>query len=177
MKLGGLAACLFVLAAACQPVDAQVIARQATPAEDPRQYFDSPMVLELPLPDLRETARSHNLSAGTEIRNFVCDAVTLHHLVIVRGKTRGKGAKAQVPLELTGVVTVGSSRDKEVLVNYSFMKEETAIATFATKRTEVEEERSKAFRVKLRMSEAKLRTLYEGDPEPVLKIMVTVWDE
>lgn len=179
MQMRGLIACLLGFGAigTFLPLSAQVTARQATPAENPKQHFESPMILEIPFPKILDIPKGSLRGIGVNLRNFVCEDTHLAGLSIERGRTRGKGDEAVAHFEFHVTARVGSTRDKEVVLLFTLVSGEQVLFKARSKRFEVEEERSASTQVKFNVPVTKLEESYRREEGPILKIMMSVWDD
>ncbi len=156
------------------PVLAQVTARQGTAPEPDLVRFDSPMVLEVPLKDVRQ------LEPGTErrlpnLRKYVCDGdVSLISLAVEKVVT-GPRKQRGIALAVTGAVFVGDSYDRWVDIGLRLIRGEKAYASGTARSISAEEERATPFRILIPLTDALLDEAFtEGEPK--LELTLTVRD-
>jgi hypothetical protein len=160
--------------AAAAGLEAQVTARQGDAAASPQQEFQSPMILDLPLHDLR------SLPIGTgftfkEVTKFYCEDVVLSQLVIAKNKDRGKPPGLR--LEIRGSVSVRPSYDRWTHLRFELLRGETQIASTVIFRLSTEEGLTTPFRTELKLDAEQVERLYAPGETPVsLRVTVTVAD-
>lgn len=156
---------------------AQVEVRQGDAGEERPNDFTSPMVLELPLPDLSAMSDGAIQQYQDEIRDYFCDDVALRHIQIERRKTTGPEASAQVTFRIRGTLFVRSSHDREVTLEVSIEKDGEPLIETEIREIEAEEKKSKAFKRQFVVPQSRLGTAFSSDPAPVLKITMWVRDD
>lgn len=180
IRMIGICGLLFVslMSAAASSQDSQITARQGSPEQEanPVQEFESPMVLELPLPDLRKFARGYAKTFSQELQGFVCEDSSIAELTVSRGKTSGRGNNAETSIDLEGIVYVRPSYDRLADLELSLVKDDRTIATATIRGINAEEDYRTKFKTRLKLSLQDFEGAFDGKPSPKLKIMMSVMD-
>ena len=145
----------------------QIVVRQGR--EDTSKQFQSPMVIEVPLPDLDEKLRL----VSTDLANYTCDGVSIRALTVARAK-RAKGKIAV--LEFHGFIRVPESFDRQVDVTVALNAGAVTVAKGERLRIDAEEGRGTRVRVSLPVEETLLNGALASDARPTLKITMVVRD-
>lgn len=167
---------VVLLAVARVPASSQVVARQGTPPPPQETHFASPMVLELPLPDIR------SLGPGAarrldEVRNFICDNdVKLLNLTIAKQYT-GPRKDRSLQLLVAGSILVGDSYDRRVDIALRLASGEETVAMQVLRNVSAEEERVTPFRIVVPVDESALAAAYAATPPATVEITLTVRDD
>jgi hypothetical protein len=173
MKL--VTAILFCLAVSPVLLDAQVVARQGSPAESPLQDFKSPMVLDLPLRDFKALPFGSGKDFK-EVRKYYCEDLVLSQLMLVKKEDSHRGKPPGVRIEIRGAASVRPSYDRRTTLRFDVLKGEERLATTQVFHLSTEEGKTTPFRAELRLPSEELERLFaEGEP-PLLRITVTVED-
>lgn len=154
------------------PLQAQVTARQGSAAEE-MQEFESPMLLDLELPNLAllSVGESHTFSG---LRRFVCDDASVPRLLIKKPKQKKRGDKVEFHIE--GTVYVRESHDRFVYLEFRIVQDDQPQAIARVSKLEVEEAEAKSFHTRLLIDREQLEHLFSADAEPKLTILVSVRD-
>ncbi len=151
---------------------AQVVARQG-PAVT--HEFHSPMVLEVPLPNVTRYPIGALKALGSDIPNYRCDDVSLASLTIeVKKRSQRKGNS--LVLEVAGGVQVPSSHDRLVDLTFIARKGDTVIGRASVVNLDAEEGRTTSFRTDITLDEVQLREAFAAEPYPILEMTVAVRD-
>jgi hypothetical protein len=148
---------------------AQVVATQGVASE---QYFESPMVLEVPVglhhPQLWNGESP--FAPKDSVSNFVCDGVSVTSLIVYPGRAK----KGKLPVTLNFALKNRPGHDKLVSLKFEVLRNGKPAGT-AVRVTgvDVEEKRTVPRSAKLQLDEAILREA--GDP-PILRIEVSTID-
>lgn len=168
---------LVVLLAASQvPAASQVVARQGTPPPPKETHFASPMVLELPLPDVRSLGPEAARRLG-EVRDFICDSdVRLLNLTIAKQYT-GPRKDRSLQLLVNGLISVGDSYDRRVDIALRLRSGEETVAMQTLRNVSAEEERLTPFRIVVPVDEAALSAAYAAAQPATIELTLTVRDD
>lgn len=168
---------LVVLLAVAQiPAVSQVVARQGTPPPPQETHYASPMILELPLPDVSSLEPGTTRRLG-EVRDFVCDQhVRLLNLTIGKQYT-GPKKERSLQLLVTGSVLVDDSYDRRVDIALRLKSGEESIAMQTLRNVSAEEERATPFRVVVPVAEPALLAAYSAAQPATLELTLTVRDD
>lgn len=169
---------LLALLIAAIPLSAspQVTARQGTAPPPEVTHFASPMVLDLPLPNVIPIEPGSMLRLGN-VRNFICDDhVTLLNLTVAK-EYKGPRRARSLELVISGTVSVTDSYDRRVDIALRLRSGEETIASQTLRNHSTEEERVTSFRILLPVDESKLVAAYSAEPAPVLELTLTVRDD
>ena len=145
----------------------QIVVRQGS--EDTSKQFQSPMVIEVPLPDLDEKLRL----VSTDLANYTCDGVSIRALTVARAK-RARGTTAV--LEFYGFIRVPESFDRQMDVTVVFKAGAVTVAKGERLRIDAEEGRGTRFRVSLPVEETILNGAMVSGARPTLEITTVVRD-
>lgn len=151
----------------------QVDARQGDPKEERPNDFTSPMVLELPLPNLSELEDREAHRFGDGIKEYYCDDVAIHELRLKRDRRRPKRGGARIFFDLRGKLYVRPSHDREVTLTLALVQGENSLAETVIEDIEAEEKKYKSFKSRLDPRESDLDAAFATEPEPLLRI--TMW--
>ena len=149
------------------PTTGQVAARQGVASQPEIFNFESPMILDLPLPNVG-ALDPHTQMQLPKVRKYVCDAhVQLLDLAIAK---QFKGPKKARSLELvvSGSVFVADSYDRRVDISLRVRSGDDVLASQILRNHKAEEERSTPFRILLPIVESRLLAAYAAEPAPVL---------
>lgn len=150
---------------------AQVTARQGTSG---LIRFDSPMILEMPLPDISRLPVGAVAALTSDIAKYRCDDVSLRFLSIrVRDRPRS-GGTGTMTIEFTGAVHVPPSQDRLVSIGFVAKQAGTTLGSATVKKVDAEEDRVTNYRVILKLDQARLVDAFASDPSPLLEMSVTV---
>ena len=158
------------------PAGGQVAARQgvAPPPED--VSFESPMVLELPLPNVERLQPDSQVKLA-EVRKYVCDKdVRIYNLTLGK-QYKGPRKARSLDLVLSGSVWVEESYDRRVDITLGIKVGEEVLVSRTIRNQEAEERRVTPFRIVVPMDEAKLLAAYAAEPPPSLEVTLTVRDD
>jgi hypothetical protein len=169
-----LAAC--VAAAPISASSPQATARQGTAPPPQEVLFASPMVLELPLPQVTAIEPGSALRLA-DVRKYICDNhVRLLNLTVAK---QYKGPRKARSLELigSGFVSVTDSYDRRIDIALQLRSGEEEIAAQTLRNYSAEEERVTPFRILLPVDESKLEAAYSSENPPLLELILTVRDD
>lgn len=153
-------------------LDAQVNARQGDPSTSPLQQFQSPMVLDLPLPDLGQLSLGKGFTFR-EVPKFYCEDVVVSQLVMTKLKNREK--PGGFSLEFRGFVSVRASYDRWTTLRFDLLRGQKRIATMGIPRMDTEESRTTPFVKDLKLDASQVERLFAPeDSKPSLRVTVTV---
>ena len=170
-----LALSVVALAIAQAPALAQVVARQGTPPPPTETHYASPMILELPLPDVRPLQRGSTLRLA-EVRNYICDShVRLQGLTIAKQYVGPKKARS-LQLILSGSISVSDSYDRLVDITVRIKTGETTMVSHPLRNVSAEEERVTPFRIRVPVAEPRLESAYASTVPPTVELTLTVRD-
>lgn len=151
---------------------AQATARQGDSPSDVVE-FDSPMILELPLPAQKL------LVAGTQVhlanvRRYICDDdVSLLNLRLGKGREE-RGSAGELELVVTGAVLVADSHDRRVDIALRLKSGDEVLASETLRNYSVEEGATRPFRLVLPVQESMLDAAYAAQPKPMFELTLTV---
>ncbi len=163
------------LAAAPIPAPPHVTARQGTAALD-SGLFESPMILDLPLPNL------HPFKPGVtirlpDVRKYICDNnVSLSTLDVTKRYNGPKKAR-QLELIVSGFVSVTDSYDRRVDIKLRLKDGEEILTVGILRNYKAEERRVTPFRLSLLVDESKLQAAYSPGRTPILELTLTVHND
>lgn len=167
---------IMLLAVSQVPASSQVVARQGTPPPPKETHFASPMVLELPLPDIRSLDTDAARRLG-EVRDFICDNdVRLLNLTIAKQYT-GPRKDRSLQLLVTGSISVGDSYDRRVDIALRLRSGDEAVATQTLRNVSAEEERVTPFRIVVPVDESALSVAYAAAEPATVELTLTVRDD
>jgi hypothetical protein len=164
-----------LVAAASMPASPQATARQGT-APSPQEHFESPMILDLPLPNVTSLEPGSQMRLA-DVHKYICDNhVSLLNLMVAK---RYKGPKKARSLELivSGFVSVADSYDRRFDIALQLRSGEERIASQTLRNSSAAEERSTPFRILLPVEESKLVAAYSAEQAPLLELTLTVRDD
>ncbi len=167
----------FVVAVGAAPALPQVTARQGTPPAAPEPEivrFYSPMVLEIPLSDLRSLADGAKRKLPS-VRKYVCDNDVSITTLYVEKVSTGTRKQPGLALEVTGSISVTDSYDRLVDVALRFKNGDQAWASNAIRSLSAEEERVTPFKVVVPTSAAAIEEAFASG-KPTLELTLTVRD-
>lgn len=164
---------IVALALTGSTVSGQISARQG---EKPVQEFESPMILELPLPQVLDFATGYGKTFSKDIESFVCDDTSIVTLTVIRGKSSGRGDKAKILIDFEGQIYVRPSFDRLVDVEFSVLQGENSIGETAAREIDAGEEYKTKFKATLKLPLQDLEEAFAGEMPPILKIVMSVID-
>lgn len=152
-------------------------ARQGVAPPPVERHFESPMILDLPIPDVTVLSGDSTISL-VEVRNFICDQhVSLIGLALAKRYKGPRKARA-MELLLTGSVLVADSYDRRVDLLAKIRDSEYEYSKQILRNHKAEEGRLTPFRIALPVEdEAGLITALESEGAPVLELTLTVRDD
>jgi hypothetical protein len=156
---------------------AQISARQGSTPQPKieSKSFDSPMVLELPVPTLGEIELGKEIAFPLEVRKFLCDQhVSFSSLSL--GKSYFDRREKRLQLTLSGYLTVRESYDRRADVTIQLVQGGKRLATGTTRNINAEEGRTSRFKVVAMIPEATLEEAFAAEPKPTLEITLVVRD-
>jgi hypothetical protein len=170
-----LALSLATLASAAQAQVARqgATVRQGSP--DPAHVFHSPMIIEVPLPDISHISPGQGLTISSDLSQYICDDTSLGKLTVEVKKPRRTETGKQI-LEFPGTVHVAKSRDRLVDVSMAVKQGNLVLATASATNLDVEEEATGSFRIRLAIDELTLHQALASDQHPTLEITLVVRD-
>ncbi|MCB1058516.1 MAG: hypothetical protein KDD11_23680 [Acidobacteria bacterium] len=171
----GLAIAVIALALAPSSL-AQVTARQGEPTQREQTEFHSPMVLEVPLPDLTRLSLGQGMLISRELGRFVCDDANLNGSLWVDLRKPRRGEEGKAVLEFRGSVHVRESYDRLVDLTFRVKGSEEVLGEGVVRKLDVEEERTRPFTARVAVSEEGLRRSLASEPGPTVEITVNVKD-
>jgi hypothetical protein len=168
----------LALQASTSPIFAvpQVTARQGEAPGPKTIQFESPMILDLPLPNVL-SLKPGAAKRLAEVRNYICDKdVSLLSLTVAK---RNKGTKKTQTLELivSGLVSIVDSYDRRVDIQLRLKDGDVEIGEGILRNFKTAEERNTEFSVSLPVDVAKLQAAYSSEHGPVLELTLTVRDD
>lgn len=170
----------FILAAliAAAPVSGspQPTARQGTAPPPQEVRFESPMILDVPLPQVTSIEPGSTLRLG-DMRKYICDNhVSLLNLTVAK-QYKGPRKARSLDLVISGSVSVTDSYDRRVDIGLQLRSGEEKIAAQTLRNLSAEEERVTPFRILLPVDESKLAAAYSAEQAPLLELTLTVRDD
>ena len=166
----------LLLLAVSGETSAQVAAYQGVAKEDPVEEFESPMVLELPLPDLGDLAVGSTKNIGQKLRHFVCEDTSIHALLVKRGRDKKRDGSLETSLDLQGFLYVRPSFDRLVNVELTLLKDDAVIAKAVKRRIDAEEGDRTKFKTSFKVQAEEFDAIFGQEPFPTLKLVVSVAD-
>jgi hypothetical protein len=164
---------VLALMVSAATVSGQVTAHQGTPEVT---SFESPMVLDLPLPNIAPLAADSQLQLP-DTRKYVCDKnVSLVNLAITK-RVKGHRDKISTQLVVSGSVVVERSHDRRVDIALRIQSKDHVLASQTLHNLKAEEGRRSAFQVTLPVDDKVLRDASTSEPQPTLEITLTVRDD
>jgi hypothetical protein len=165
-----------LLTTALGPALGQVSARQGTAPPPVDVAFASPMVLELPLPNI-EVIQPDSYVKLAEVRKYVCDKnVRLFHLTLSK-QYKGPRKARSLELVLSGSVLVEESYDRRLDLAVGIKGGDEVLGTQSLRNLSAEERRVTPFRIVVPVGEAKLLAAYAAEPRPTIELTLTVRDD
>jgi hypothetical protein len=154
-------------------LEAQVVARQGSPAESPFQEFKSPMVLDLPLKNFKEMPVRTGKDFK-EVRKYYCEDLVLSQLLVTKREETQRGKPPGLRLEIRGSVSVRPSYDRLATLRFDVVKGEEKLATSQIFDINAEEGQTHSFSTSLKIAAEDLDRLFADGEPPLLRITVTV---
>ncbi|HXU33875.1 MAG TPA: hypothetical protein VN851_25165 [Thermoanaerobaculia bacterium] len=154
----------------------QVTARQGEASAPKIVQFESPMILDLPLPNILGL-KPGSAKRLAEVRNYICDKdASLLSLTVAK---QYKGPKKARTLELivAGLVSIIDSFDRRVDIRLRLKDGDVEIGAGILRNYSTAEERNTEFSVSVPVNEAKLQAAYDSEHGPVLEPTLTVRDD
>lgn len=153
----------------------QVTARQGTAALD-TGLFESPMILDLPLPNLQPFKSGVTLKLP-DVRTYICDNnVSLSTLGVTKRYNGPKKARSLV-LIVSGFISVTDSYDRRVDIKLRLKDNEEVLTTGVLRNSKAEEGRVTPFRLSLLVDESKFQAAYSPGRTPILELTLTVHND
>lgn len=150
---------------------AQIVARQGT--IDTEHHFKSPMLLQLPLPNITTLPMGTRRGVAAEIGRFTCDDVSIETLT-VEHKAGPRRPDGKLTFEFAGSVRVPDSFDRMVGVSLVVKKGDVTLGGATAAKIDAEEGRATRFHVTVILDEAQSIDAFRSDPPPILEVTVTV---
>lgn len=176
MHSGILLLLVSFLSLARSPSSAQVAARQGVAPQPEVVNFQSPMILDLPLPNVAPLEPNAQMQLP-KVRQYVCDHhVQLLNLAIAK-QLKGSRKTRSLELVVSGSVFVAASYDRRVDIALRIKSGDDILALQILRNNKAEEERSTPFRIILPVAEPRLLAAYATEPAPVLEMILTVRDD
>lgn len=147
---------------------AQIVATQGQAALDDSKRFVSPMVLDLPVPELQgvSSLRDHQVAG---IRQYHCEDASIP-MMAIKVEPGAKGGRAY---EVSGMLLVDESFDRFITVNLQLMGGGVDLGHGRQMNISVEERKSNRFLVRFKLNkEAAAR--FDAAPEPFLRLTMHV---
>lgn len=152
--LAPLAALAFGCLTICGLARAQIEARQGTLSVDEAKRFASPMILTLPIPELKGVRELRDFHVAG-IRHYRCEDASIASMTIRVTATR-KGGRAY---EISGLLLVDESFDRFVTVHFRLLGGGESFGQGRQMNIPVEEEKSNRFMVRIEVPEDRLEPL------------------
>ena len=154
----------------------QATARQGeTPAPKTMQ-FESPMILDLPLPNVL-SLKPGAAKRLAEVRNYICDKdVSLLSLMVAK-RYRGYKKTRSLELVVSGLVSIIDSYDRRVDIRLRLKDGDAEIGAAILRNYSTAEERNTEFSISLPVDEPRLEAAYSSEHGPVLELTLTVRDD
>jgi hypothetical protein len=167
---------IVLLVAAQLPASPQATAKQGTAPPPKEVHFASPMILELPLPNVSPIEPGSYLRLA-DVRNYICDNhVSLVNLTVAKQYTGPRKARS-LQLVIAGSVLVIDSYDRRADIALQLRSDEQVLASQALRNYSTEEERLTPFRILLPVDESRLMAAYTEAQPPILELTLTVRDD
>jgi hypothetical protein len=160
-----------VAISAFAPLGAEVTVRQGTPTV---QQFQSPMILEVPLPSPVDLPGGGSRSTAPNLSAFACDGVTISSLSVVLSRRNSRRGPEPLVLEVSGTLHVPPSHDRLVDLSLAVKEEETVVGRGERRKIDAEEDNQKKFKVQVNLDQAAFEEAFATDPPPRLEITLTV---
>jgi hypothetical protein len=165
-----------LLTAALGPALGQVSAHQGVAPPPDVVNFASPMVLELPLPNM-EPIQSDSYVKLPEVRKYICDNnVRLFSLTLSK-QYKGPRKSRSLELVLSGSIWVEESYDRRVDIALGIKGGNDVLGAQALRNLSAEERRVTPFRIVVPVDETKLLAAYAMEPRPKIELTLTVRDD
>ena len=171
--LAAVIACLVIPPAVAM---AQVVARQGEAPPPQEKHFASPMILEIPLPNVTAIEPGSSLRLADVHKNVCDNDVTLRGLTVAK-EYRGPRRARALQLVVAGAVLVTDSYDRRVDIALRLRSGDKVIGTAMLRNHAAEEERSSPFRILLPVDEPTLTAALAAEPRPTLELTLTVRDD
>jgi hypothetical protein len=170
-----LALALVLFAVALSPSMAQV-AKQGTAPAPEEQHFASPMILDLPLPNV-DSIEPGSILRLSGVRKYICDNhVSLIGLTVGK-QYQGRRKARTLELVLSGFVLVTDSYDRRIDLAVKIRSGDDELATQWLRNYSAEEERNTPFRILVPVDESRLTAAYATEHPPHLELTLTVRDD
>lgn len=158
------------------PAAGQVSARQGVAPPPETVAFASPMVLDLPLPNVERISKDTQIRLP-EVRKYICDQhVSLLNLTLAK-QYRGSRKSPSLELVLSGSVWVAESYDRRVDIGVVLKTGDGTLATQTLRNLKAEENQMAPFRIVVPVEEARLLSAYGAEPTPLIELTLTVRDD
>lgn len=147
---------------------AQIVAKQGQAALDESKRFVSPMVLDLPVPELQgvSSMRDHQVAG---IRQYHCEDASIP-MMAIKVEPGEKGGRIY---EISGMLLVDESFDRFITVNFQLMGAGVDLGHGRQMNISVEERKSNRFLVRFKLSkDAAAR--FDAAAEPLLRLTMHV---
>jgi hypothetical protein len=167
---------VLALVAASARAETQVTARQGTSPVPQEVHFASPMILDLPFPNVT-TIEPGSALRLPEVYRYICDKHVLLRGLTVTKQYKGPRKARSLELLISGQVFVAESYDRKVNIAFRLLSLDTEIAKQTLRNLKAEEERATLFRIVIPVDEQKLLSAYAAEEPPVLQLTVTVRDD
>jgi hypothetical protein len=155
---------------------AQAAARQGVAPPPDIIKFESPMILDLPLPNVGAVEAGSQLQLPN-VRKYICDNdVQLLNLAIGKQYKGPKRARS-LDLVVSGSVFVADSYDRRVDIALRLRSGEDVVASQILRNYSTEEERTTPFRILLPVVESRLLAAFSAEPAPILELTLTIRDD
>ena len=161
---------------ACPAVQGQVTARQGTPPPPQQMHFESPMILDLPFPNVTSLEAGSSLRLA-EVYKYICDQHVLLRGLIVEKRYKGPRRARSLELVMAGQAFVAESYDRRIDIGLTILSGDSQIATQVLRNLKAEEKHATPFAIVVPVDEQKLRTAYAAAKQPTLQLTVTVRDD
>ena len=167
---------VLALVAAFARAETQVTARQGTSPAPEEVHFASPMILDLPLPNVTAIGPDSTLRLP-EVYRYICDNHVLLRGLTVTKQYKGPRKARSLELLISGQVFVAESYDRKVDIAFRLLSLDTQIATQTLRNLKAEEGRATLFRVVIPVDEQKLLSAFAAEKPPILQLTVTARDD
>ena len=168
---------ILVLLATLPGATVAQVARQGEPAPPREQYFQSPMILDLPIPNLAALDEGSTMQLA-DVSRFICDNhVSLIGLTIGK-QYRGFRKSRRMELVLDGFVRIADSFDRRVDLLARVRSGDREHAKQPLHDYKTEEDRSTPFRMLIPVADELgfVSALTSSHP-PVLELTLSVRDD
>lgn len=164
------------LCIARSPATGQVAARQGVAPQPEIVNFESPMILDLPLPNVGPLG-PHAQMQLAKVRQYVCDHDVQFLNLAIAKQFKGPRKARSLELVVSGSVLVTDSYDRRVDIALRLRSGDDVLASQILRNQSAEEERSTPFRILLPIAESRLLAAYATEPAPILEVTLTVRDD